>query len=50
MSSFTYNWHDLIALNKDILEIVKSYSHYIYILETQKERCVCKDNVEYDNT
>ena len=49
MSPFAYNWHNLIALDEDILKIVKLYFYGIHVLETQKEKCVCKNNMECDN-
>src|SRR5438034_8367952 len=33
MSPFAYHWHNLVALDKNILKVIKSYSHGIHVLE-----------------
>jgi hypothetical protein len=49
MSLFAYNWHNLITLDENILKVVKSYFYSIYVLKTQKEGCVYRNNIKYNS-
>jgi len=49
MSLFVYDQYNLVTLDKGILKVVKLYFHSIYVLETQKEGCIYKDNMEYNS-
>ena len=49
MSLFVYNWHNLVVLDENIFKVIKLYSYSIHVLETQKEGCVYKNNMECDS-
>ena len=46
MPPFTNNGYPFLALDEHILEIVELHPHPVHIIDTEQERCICRNHVE----